>query len=119
MNPVIISEVISFFCKGHDINFKWPNDILISNKKICGILQEVVTFKNTKFLIVGIGMNIISNPNIKLKYKATNIFLETKKKPNLDRIVKKIIVNYEKFFININSYNYNYFKSKINLISNY
>ena len=119
VNPVIITDVISFFCKGQNINFKWPNDVLVNRKKICGILQEVVTIKNEKFLIVGIGINIISSPNIKLKYKATNIFLETNKKPNIDKIVNKIILGYENFFSNLRSYNYNYFKNKVNLITNY
>ena len=83
INPVIISEVIMKFCKEKKISFKWPNDIFISGKKICGILQEVIIFNSMKFLIIGIGINIISNPNIKANYKATNIFLETKKKTSL------------------------------------
>lgn len=37
---------------------KWPNDILINQKKICGILCEMVTIKHNPFLIIGIGLNV-------------------------------------------------------------
>ena len=80
INPVIISSVIENFCERKNISFKWPNDILVNKKKICGILQEIITLKEKKFLIIGIGLNIESNPNINDKYKATNILAETKKK---------------------------------------
>ena len=33
------------------------NDLLLNNEKICGILQEVINFKEKNFLIVGIGLN--------------------------------------------------------------
>ena len=116
INPVIISSVIEHFCKKKNISFKWPNDVFVNGKKICGILQELITSKSKKFLIIGIGLNIISNPVIKTKYQATNIFLETKKKPSIKEIIKLIISSYESFFLNLKSYNYTSFKKKAKLI---
>ena len=43
---------------GIKTKIKWPNDILINGKKLCGILIE----KHKNSLIVGIGINITSNP---------------------------------------------------------
>ena len=117
INPIIISDVIKNFCKKDNINLKFPNDIFFNKKKICGILQEVVTFHGKKFLITGIGLNIISSPNIKGKYLATNILLQTKKKPEIEKIMHLIIASYEKFFTNLNSYNYIKFKKKAELMS--
>lgn len=37
---------------------KWPNDILISNKKLAGILCETVIFEQSLTIILGIGINI-------------------------------------------------------------
>ena len=116
ITPVIITSVIEHFLEKKYISFKLPNDVLVNGKKICGILQELVTSNSKKFLIIGIGINIISNPNVNTKYQATNILLETKKKPSASKIINLIISSYEKFFFNINSYNYNNYKKKVELM---
>ena len=117
INPIIISEVIKKFCYNKKLNLKFPNDIYVSKKKICGILQEVITLQDMHFLIIGIGINIVTNPNINEKYQATNIFKESNKKPNIEEINELIISSYEKFFNEINSYNYINFKKKAALMS--
>ena len=117
INPIIISDVIKHFCKKKNINLKFPNDIFVNGKKICGILQELITSNSKKFLIIGIGINIVSNPNINNDYQATNIFSETKMKLSIKEIIDKIIFSYEKFFLNLNSYNYSNFKKKADLMA--
>ena len=117
INPVIISGVMENFCEKKNISFKWPNDVFLNGKKICGILQELITLNRKKFLIIGIGINIVSSPNINTKYETTNIFLETRKMPSIREIINQIIFSYEKFFLNLNSYNYNNFKKKADLMA--
>jgi len=117
INPVIISTAIEEFCNRKIISFKWPNDVMLNGKKICGILQEIITLNSKKFLIIGIGINIVSNPNINNKYQATNIFQEIKRKPSIKALVDKIIFSYENFFIDLNAYNYNNFKKKADLMA--
>ena len=114
INPIIISSVIGNFCDKKKITFKWPNDVFLNKKKICGILQELVTVNSRKFLIIGIGLNIISNPNVNNEYETTNILLETKKQPSIKEMINLIISSYEKFFLNLNSYNYKDLKKKPN-----
>ena len=117
ISPIIISDVIEHFCKKQKINLKFPNDVFVNGKKICGILQELIISNSRKFLIIGIGVNVVSNPKIKSKYHATNILLETKKKPKINEILDLIIVSYEKFFADLNSYNYKHFKEKADLMA--
>jgi len=117
INPIIISNVIGKFCNKKKLSFKWPNDILINKKKICGILQELITLNGKKFLIIGIGLNVITNPKINVKYKATNIFTESRKRPKINKIIKLIIVSYENFFLNLDSYNYENFKKEVKLLA--
>ena len=117
INPIIISEVIKKFCKEKKISLKWPNDIFVNGKKICGILQEVITFNSMNFLIIGIGINIISSPNINVNYRTTNIFLETKKKPSTKEIINLLIASYENFFYELDKYNFINFKTKAELMS--
>ena len=112
INPIIISGVIKHFCEKKNINLKFPNDVFVNRKKICGVLQETIISGNRKFLIIGIGVNIVSNPDINNEYQATNILLETKKKPKIKEIIDLIISSYEKFFIDLNLYNYANYKKR-------
>lgn len=61
--------IVKFFTKigvnKKKIKIKQPNDILIDNKKICGILVESSKYKKNLYLIIGIGLNLISSPKIK------------------------------------------------------
>ena len=117
INPLIISDVLKHFCKRENINLKFPNDIFVNEKKICGILQELIISNSKKFLITGIGVNIVSNPDIQSKYQATNILIQTNKKPKINEITELIISSYEKFFIDLNSYDYVNFKKKADLMA--
>ena len=97
LNAYLIRRIISKEFK-NKINIKWPNDILFRKKKICGILQETITYGKKKFLIVGMGINTNFNPNISglsstcLKY-IINRNIDNNK---LLYIIKK---KYEKFLI--------------------
>ena len=118
INPVIISEVLKkFIKKKQNVSIKFPNDLFLNGKKISGILQEVITSKSKKYLIIGVGLNIEANPKKITRYEATNIFLETNKKPKIAEILNSIIFSYESFFNNLNSYNYLYFKKKADLMA--
>ena len=64
INCVLVKKLISKYYKKRII-YKKPNDLLIKGKKICGILQETINKLNKKFLIVGIGINLVKNPAIK------------------------------------------------------
>ena len=117
INSLLISDVIKHFCNRKKINLKFPNDILVNGKKICGILQEIIVSNSKKFLIIGVGINIISSPDINEKYKTTNILFETRKKPKIKEIIDLIISSYEEFFVNLDSYNYEQFKKKAELMA--
>ena len=56
-----------------NVKFKWPNDLMIDLKKVSGILLEPTDDK--KAIIIGIGINLISNPEIKGNFwKSTNLY---------------------------------------------
>ena len=62
-NLRILKKTLQKF-SSQKIIIKYPNDLLINKKKICGILQEVVHNKNKKYIIIGIGVNIVDSPKI-------------------------------------------------------
>ena len=86
----IISQIIPY-----KINVKLPNDIKILKKKVCGILQEIIYINEIKFLIVGIGINIISSPNF-LKYETTYLNKYVRKKIDKNKMLRLIKNNFEK-----------------------
>ena len=79
-----------------NIIIKQPNDLLIYNKKVCGILQEIVFFKDKKFAIIGIGINIDRSPVIN-SYPTTYLNFFLKKKITSFKIYNEIKKNFESF----------------------
>ena len=63
---VAVAETLISF--GVNPKIKWPNDILIDDKKVCGILIEY----SGDYVIVGIGINIKTNPTV-AEYKTTKL----------------------------------------------
>lgn len=41
-----------------DLSIKWPNDVYVKDKKICGILLESVSVNDIECLVVGVGLNV-------------------------------------------------------------
>ena len=71
INCLLVKKTIEKYYK-KKIVFKKPNDLLINKKKISGILQEIISVSGNKFLIVGIGVNLIKSPKI-TNYPTTNL----------------------------------------------
>ena len=73
-NKIKLEKILKFNCNlvkktlrqviNKNINIKPPNDIMINKEKVSGILQEIINYKNNKYLIVGIGINIVASPKI-------------------------------------------------------
>ena len=73
-----------------------PNDILINEKKICGILQEKIQKKEINYLIVGIGLNLVNSPQIS-KYPTTSLYDLTNSKISVNKISKELKDMYKNF----------------------
>lgn len=87
-----------------DVKVKWPNDVLINDKKICGILTETISGKEN-YAFVGIGANVNQNKfDKKISNKATSLKIEFDKNYNIEKIINEII----KEFNNL----YQYYKNK-------
>ncbi|MCM8804362.1 MAG: biotin--[acetyl-CoA-carboxylase] ligase [Candidatus Omnitrophica bacterium] len=64
---------------------KFPNDIIINDKKICGILIE----KSGDFYIVGVGVNVKKNENLKI-----NNYIAMEDILNIDLKTEDILINF-------------------------
>lgn len=70
-----------------DVRIKWPNDLIIKQKKISGILIEKKKINNDVYYIVGIGINILQE-NFNHLPKAGSILTTTAKKMDLQTFAK-------------------------------
>lgn len=71
---------------------KWPNDTLVSEKKISGILTEAVSEGENIFYIVGIGINLNQKEfEGELSQKATSLFLLTKKEYDKEEVLTVLL----------------------------
>ncbi len=71
------------------IQLKWPNDVLLEGRKVCGILLESHEISGNRIVIVGIGLNCFSHPR-ETAFPATSLMehgMNASAGEMLDRIV--------------------------------
>ncbi len=82
---------------------KWPNDIVMSGKKLCGILTEMSTEQLAiKHVIVGIGINVnMTDFPKEISQTASSLYLESGKlwdrEPIISCIMRRMEEYYERF----------------------
>lgn len=85
-----------------DVGIKWPNDILIGNKKVSGILTEVnATMDKVNYLVVGIGIDMnVDVPMLPsdLQKGATSLKNELDTEINGALLVQKFLLNFENIY---------------------
>ena len=85
---------------GIDVSIKWPNDIVASGRKLCGILTEM-GLENGKIreVVVGVGINVNTEsfPE-ELADKATSMYLETGKYTDRNRLIAGVLENFEQYY---------------------
>ena len=76
---VICSAALQMGIQNIDVKIKWPNDIVVNKKKICGILTELVSDpEGGGYVVTGIGINTNTRhfPN-DIRDKATSLYNES------------------------------------------
>lgn len=83
---------------GLEAMIKWPNDVIIGNKKICGILTEMTAQTDmVDYVVIGIGINVLNNrfPE-EISKKATSLKIETGEEIDLSLFMHEIIAMLDK-----------------------
>lgn len=100
-----VSIALIDFLENHgiDAQIKWPNDILVNSKKICGILVENKLEGNAlAYSIAGFGLNVNQSEFGGLD-EATSMILEVKQEFDLEKIWLSIIGYFQKWEVFISS----------------
>ena len=65
--PIIIPTILVRILRKHlniDARIKWPNDIIVGDKKLAGILIEAEAFQENILAYIGIGLNVNNDPPV-------------------------------------------------------
>ncbi len=100
MTAVALAEAIEKFGFKQEVKIKWPNDVLIGNKKTAGILTELSgEIGRTHHVVIGIGINVnqkSSDIPEDLKNKATSLRIAGKKMLSRVSLVQEFLLLFEK-----------------------
>lgn len=91
---VALRKALQKILLNEKINNKWPNDILINDKKIAGILIE----NDASLVVLGVGINILSNPENTI-FPATNL-AEFGVEISAQKLLEKFLDEFEVFYKN-------------------
>jgi len=98
---VVVAETLAKFSKEKPF-VKWPNDVLIDGKKVCGILTEASASKDkVEHVIIGIGINVnteLEDFSDEIKETATSLLLVNRSESERDEIVSSLFQEFEKWY---------------------
>lgn len=98
---VAVAETLNPVCGGKAA-LKWPNDVQIGGKKVCGILAQMkITDGTIDFIVVGIGINVNMSinkiPN-EINHIATSLFLLTGREMSRQDLIIRLYENIAKWY---------------------
>ena len=85
---------------GFDVSIKWPNDVVVSHKKICGILTEMgVRDGKIDYAVIGVGINVnIREFPEEMADKATSLYLESGREFDRSQIPGLVMEVFEEYY---------------------
>jgi len=89
---VSVAQILSQF----NAQVKWPNDILINNKKVAGLITEVIG----DGVVIGIGINVAMQPSELPVPTATSIFIEGGQSLTRNQLLPDLLKIFETNFMN-------------------
>jgi BirA family biotin operon repressor/biotin-[acetyl-CoA-carboxylase] ligase len=91
MAALAVAEALQESCSlATDI--KWPNDLLAGERKICGILAEVIDTDSGRVIVLGIGINLTNQAFLEeLAGRAISVAEATGRRPDREAILKALL----------------------------
>jgi BirA family biotin operon repressor/biotin-[acetyl-CoA-carboxylase] ligase len=99
ITSLAVKETLDFLL-AKDTLIKWPNDIYVEDKKICGMLIENQWQGNQLTSIIGIGLNI-NQTNFPDQPRATSCALVIGKTLDIKNVLQLLVQNLEKMYLKI------------------
>lgn len=104
-----IREFCESICTAH-VQIKWPNDILINGKKVCGVLIENALQGNRiQHSVIGIGININQSKFDSTLPNATSMLLENKNQTlAIEPLATQLSAYLEKYYLQLRLLHFNF-----------
>lgn len=95
-----VTEAITKVTGEEDCKIKWPNDIVLNKKKICGILTEMsAEMDYIHYVVIGIGINVNTTDfDDAIKDMASSLYVETGKHVKRSEIVAEFSKEFAKYY---------------------
>lgn len=103
MLTLVMGLAVACACRslfGLDAQIKWPNDIVVGGKKLCGILTEMSAEMNEiHYLVIGTGINVnVETFPQDICETATSLCLELGKKVRRAEVIQASLEHFERFY---------------------
>ena len=84
----------------HDFGIKWPNDIVINGRKVCGILTEMRLAKESiDCVVIGVGINLNQREFApELTETATSLIMECGRRFDCEQVIEAVLANFEIYY---------------------
>src|SRR5699024_4306206 len=98
LTAIVMAEAIESITQIKPM-IKWPNDLLLDDKKVAGILTEMKAERNqVKYVVIGIGLNVnqeISDFDLNINERATSLKVEAKETFQKRLLIEEILATFE------------------------
>ena len=91
MASLAVHDALRVSCK-LETDIKWPNDLLVNERKLCGVLAETVETPLGRAVIIGIGINLTADAlPVALQDRATSVEMETNNSAESKAVLQALV----------------------------
>ena len=93
-----VRNIVALYADGRSVTVKWPNDVLVSGRKVCGILVERHMAGDHATLVIGVGVNVnnsLANAPVDVQQKAVSVFDLTARSADLTEFLVSVLRSIE------------------------
>ena len=99
ISSLSVAETIQEIASPLPVYIKWPNDVLLNQKKCCGVLIETAHSTAHPQVVVGLGINVNQETfSEEINSKATSVLLETGRHTDRIQLLARILLRLEHYY---------------------
>lgn len=95
-----VTSALEEVCDGQSVQIKWPNDVVLNGRKVCGILTEMSAEPGyIHHVVIGTGINVNQSSFPKeIEETAASVFRETGREQPRAKIIARVMFFFEQYY---------------------